>query len=340
MSFGHPGIGVAVVGVGGVGAEHSRAYLATGKCELRWLYDIDAAKARKVANGLGAGVVATHLGQILEDRAVRVVSIASYDDVHYPQVVAALEAGKHVFVEKPLCRTLEELEVVKRVWSKQEGKLKLSSNMVLRAAPLYRWVKRKIESGDVGQCYAFDGDYLYGRLNKITRGWRHAVEDYSVMLGGGVHLVDLLLWWAGERPATVHAAGNRICTEASPFRYPDYVASTLGFPSGLVGRISANFGCVHRHQHLVRLFGTQATFVHDDAGPRWHWTRDPSARPSPLALAPLPKDKGGLIAPFVEAVLADADIGAHTQEIFDVISACIASDESLKLGRAVEVRYV
>lgn len=339
MNLGHSGVGVAVVGLG-VGADHCRAYLATDRCDLRWLYDIDAAKARRAANGLGAGVVATDFEQILEDRSVRIVSVASYDDCHFPQVVAALEAGKHVFVEKPLCRSLPELEAVKRTWSKQGGKLKVSSNMVLRTAPLYRWVKQKVEAGEFGQFYAFDGDYLYGRLSKITEGWRHAVEDYSVMLGGGVHLVDLLLWWSGQRPASVHAAGNRICTEGSPFRYSDYVASTLSFPSGLVGRISANFGCVHRHQHLVRLFGTEATFAYDEMGPRWHWTRDPSAHPSPLNLAPLSKDRGGLIGPFVEAVLADADLGAHTQEIFDVISVCSAADESLKSGRAVEVQYV
>src|SRR6185503_7475057 len=104
------------------------------------------------------------------------------------------------------------------------------------------------------------------------------VPDYSVMAGGGVHLVDLMLWLTGQQPTTVSAVGNRIATANSRFAYDDFVTATYAFPSGLVGRITANFGCVHRHQHVVRVFGTKGTFIHDDAGARLHWTRD-EARP-------------------------------------------------------------
>ena len=69
------------------------------------------------------------------------------------------------------------------------------------------------------------------------------------MEGGGVHLLDLLLWITGERPTSVTAMGNRICTRGTAFRYDDYVAATLQAPSGLVSRVTANFGCVHRHHH-------------------------------------------------------------------------------------------
>jgi predicted dehydrogenase len=338
------GIGVAVVGLG-VGEQHARAYLATGRCQLRWLYDLEASQACSVAEKLGAGTVARCFEQILEDPDVQAVSIASYDDAHFAQVVAALDAGKHVFVEKPLCRTVDELLAIKHTWSKHGGKLKLSSNLVLRTAPVYQWLQQKVEAGDFGNLYAFDGDYLYGRLHKITQGWRKAVEPYSVMLGGGVHLVDLMLWLIGERPASVYATGNRICTENTGFRYYDYVAATLRCPSGLIGRITANFGCVHRHQHMVRLFGTEATFVCDDAGPRLHVARDPSAavgarHASPVHLPTLPATKGELIAPFVSAILADANLNAHSQTIFDVISICAACDQALQLGSEVEVRYV
>lgn len=339
MSVAQDPIGVAVVGLG-IGEQHARAYLATGRCRLRWLYDLDPLKARAAAERLGAGEVASCFEQILDDAKVQLVSIASYDDAHYAQVVSALESGKHVFVEKPLCRTLDELKAIKRIWSKHGGRFKLSSNVVLRAAPVFQWVKRKIEAGELGSPYAFDGDYLYGRLEKITEGWRQRVEQYSVMQGGGVHLVDLLLWLTGERPQSAVATGNRICTEQAAFRYHDYVAATLRCPSGLVGRITANFGCVHRHQHIVRLFGTKAGFVSDDAGPRWHWSRDPSMTAEPLTLPALPPTKGALIDSFVTAILADSDLHAHSQEIFDGISICAACDESLTTGSAVEVRYV
>jgi predicted dehydrogenase len=160
------------------------------------------------------------------------------------------------------------------------------------------------------------------------------------MQGGGVHLVDLMLWLTGERPASVYARGNRICTKNTHFRYYDYVTATLQHPSGLIGRISANFGCVHRHQHIVRLFGTEATFTGDDAGPRLHMTRNPSVAASPIPLPTLPATKGELIAPFVAAIVDDENLDAHSQAIFDTISICAACDKALQSGSAVEVRYV
>lgn len=110
--------------------------------------------------------------------------------------------------------------------------------------------------------------------------------------------------------------------------------------SGLVARISANFGCVHRHQHVVRVFGTKATFIHDDAGPRVHWSRDPEVPADPLYLKPLPASKGELIGPFIDSVLQDRDMKAETQSHFDVISIGAACGQSLRSQSVTEVQYV
>jgi predicted dehydrogenase len=149
-----------------------------------------------------------------------------------------------------------------------------------------------------------------------------------------------MVWFTGERPLSVYARGNRISTQGTDFRYHDYVAATLSYPSGLVGRITANFGCVHRHQHVLRVFGTKATFINDDAGPRLHMTRDPATMASAITLPTLPESKGSLIPSFVSAILNDQNLEAHAQEIFDVISICVACEEALKSNSEVEVQYV
>lgn len=257
-------IGVATVGLG-VGEQHAIAFANLPQCRLLWLFDRDEHRAEQVARQFGGVSVARTYDSILSDPLVGLVSIASYDDAHFAQVVAALAARKHVFVEKPLCRSLPELRSIKDAWSQSEGR-HVVSNLVLRAAPLYRWLREAILSGELGDVYAFDGDYLYGRLEKLTQGWRRDVENYSVMQGGGVHLVDLMMWLTGQRPVTATAVANRFCTAGTAFRYHDFAAATFTFPSGLIGRITANFGCVHRHQHVLRVFGTKATFICDDAG--------------------------------------------------------------------------
>jgi predicted dehydrogenase len=331
-------LGVGVVGLG-VGEQHACAYVETGRCDLRWLCDLDRGRAARLAERLG-GRAAEDFEQILHDPRVQVVSIATYDDAHFAQVLAALEAGKHVFVEKPLCRTLAELRAIKQAWQRHGGRLKLASNLVLRAAPLYRWLKDALAEGRFGRLYCFGGEYLYGRLHKITHGWRKDVPDYSVLEGGGIHLIDLLLWMTGERPDSVFAAGNRICTQESAFRYPDFVTATLRFPSGLIGQITANFGCVHRHQHVVRLYGTEGTVFYDDAGPRLHLNRDPALAACPVNLAPLPASKGDLIASFVEAILENRALDADTHSFLDGVCVCVACEESLASESVVRVEYV
>ena len=332
-------LGVATVGLG-VGEQHAMTFAKLPQCRLLWLFDRDEHRAEQLAGQLGDVRVARSYDTILSDPLVSLVSIASYDDAHFDQAVAALAARKHVFVEKPLCRSVSELRAIKDAWRRSEGR-HVASNLVLRAAPLYRWLREAILSEDLGEVYAFDGDYLYGRLDKITHGWRRDVENYSVMQGGGVHLVDLMLWLTGQRPATVGAAGNRFCTTGTAFQYHDFVAATFTFPSGLIGRVTANFGCVHRHQHVLRVFGTKATFIFDDAGARLHRSRNPTASATPLAdLSPLPATKGDLIPAFVEAILDGSNGVAAAQREFDVIGVCLAADAALHAGHVVPVEYV
>jgi predicted dehydrogenase len=336
---GRPAVGVAVVGLG-VGAQHARAFQADPRCQLRWLYDLDSAKAQALAAELGAGAAAPDFETILNSPEVQIVSLASYDGDHARQAVAALQAGKHVFVEKPLCQTLTDLQAIKQAWQARAGALKLACNLVLRAAPLYRWLHENIRAGRLGTLYAFDGEYLYGRLHKITAGWRSQTENYSVMQGGGIHLIDLMLWLTGERPATVSAVGNNISTAGTDFRYADYVSASLRGASGLVSRITANFGCVHRHQHIVRVYGTEATFLYDDAGPRLHVSRDPTAAAQLVDLSALPAGKGDLIPAFVSAVIGDEDIQAQTQAAFEGVSISAACDLALQTQKLEAISYV
>jgi predicted dehydrogenase len=329
-------LGAAVVGLG-VGEAHARAYQQLPSCELRWVVDLDGARAEAAAATYKCRA-ATSFQAALEDPAVHIVSLASYDDAHAEQAIAALERGKHVFVEKPLARTPPELAAVKQAW--RRGGSHLASNLILRAAPLYARVREMIGSGELGDIFAFDGDYLYGRIEKITEGWRGGVADYSVIEGGGIHLVDLMVWLTGQRPSRVAAVGNRIATRGSAFRYNDYVAAISQFSSGLIGRITANFGCVHRHHHVVRIFGTRATFIYDDRGARLHTSRDPGANAVAIEAAPLAASKGDLVPAFVSGILRGERDAAATQTHFDVLCACAAADRAAGTGAFLEIDYV
>jgi predicted dehydrogenase len=327
-------LGVAVIGLG-VGEQHAKGFLRAG-CALRWIHDLDRAKSEEVLARLGQGAIAPSFEAILDDPRVDVVALATYDDHHAAAVVQALAAGKHVFCEKPICRTAAELARIDEAWQKS-GK-HLGSNLVLRSAPLYQRVQSLVAAGSLGEIYAFYGDYLYGRLSKITEGWRASVDDYSVMQGGGVHLVDLMCWITGQRPSSVYSAGNRIATTGTKFRYQDFVASTFRCGEGMTAVISANFASVHRHQHVVRVFGTKGTFLYDDMGARIYRERDPGGPPEILTESALPSSKGDLIPDFLEGIGAPERGQARTALDLRVIRACLAADDALASGipRAID----
>ena len=326
-------LGMAVIGLG-VGEQHARTIAAHPHARLAAVHDLDPERSAKLVAAIG-GSVAPSYDAILADPAIDAVVIATYDDQHTQQVLAAFAAGKHVFCEKPLCRTPDELRAIMAA----RRELHLACNLILRAAPLYRWLRDAIAAGELGEIYAIDGDYLYGRLDKITLGWRGDVDDYSVFQGGGVHLVDLIMWLVGERPARVSAVGNRIVTRDTAFRYPDFVAATYELPSGIVARITANFGCVHKHQHVLRVFGTKATFIHDDAGARLHVLRDPGGPPRVIDHAPVAANKGDLIPAFIDAIMGGADPALIACHEADVILACMSADRALAAHEPIAIEY-
>jgi len=337
-------LGIAVIGLG-IGEQHARMYATLPSCKVKLLVDLDRARAENLATAFPGSDAGSDFDDALDRDDIDVVSIASFDDAHFDQVMRALSAGKHVFVEKPLCRTEDELKQIRAALD-ANASLHLASNLVLRGADLYRWLRAEISSGAFGEIYAFDGDYLYGRLHKITEGWRGETDGYSVMLGGGIHMIDLVLWLTGQRPVSVQAIGNRICTRGTAFQYDDFTAATMTFASGMVGRITANFGCVHRHQHVVRVFGTRKTFILDDAGPRLMTARDPvepglSVAPvEPINLATKPAHKGALIPAFVEGiVLKKPACTADLSATLDAIAIAAACDRAVENSSPVQLRY-
>src|SRR5688500_1301524 len=106
---------VGVIGLG-VGEAHAEAYASHPDCVLVALCDNDGDRLAALASRYPQARAIADAEELLKDPDIDVVSIASYDDAHAAQATTALEYGKHVFVEKPLCRSLDELELLKDAW--------------------------------------------------------------------------------------------------------------------------------------------------------------------------------------------------------------------------------
>lgn len=334
----HQIINCAVVGLG-VGEQHALALLKDPRVNLICLVDHDQFKIQKfIINNNLNNVTAKSFKDVLLDQQVDFVSIASFDNDHYEQIMDCLKNNKHIFVEKPLCQNRKQLNNIFLQW-KTTKLLGLSSNLVLRKAPLYLWLRQAIKEGMLGEIYAFHGDYLYGRVHKITEEWRKDVDNYSVMQGGGIHIIDLMLWLTGQKPISVQSWANKIVTKNTAFRYHDFHAATFFFESGMIGEITANFGCVHKHQHVIKIFGTKATFIYDDMGARIYWDRKENRLPEKLKYAPQPEHKGVLITDFIDNILSK-NIIYNARIEFDLMSIVLSADESLNYKNLLHIEYL
>lgn len=325
-------LNVGIIGLG-VGERHLEAYAGHAHCGTITVCDLDSKKVKNVKKKYPDLNVARSADAILTDRDIHAVSIASYDNDHYAQVCRALKNNKHVFVEKPVCLYPREAKTIKKLL-KAKPHLKISSNLILRKSPRFRSLKKMIQNGLLGKIYYMEGDYNYGRIEKLTQGWRGDLGYYSMVCGGGVHMIDLFLWLAKDEVREVSAFGNNIATKGSGFRYNDLVASLLKFKSGMVAKMSVNGGCVRPHYHHLVVYGTKATFVNGPEHALLYTSRDPLMKPKKI-FAPYPgAHKGGLIRGFVDAIIKRTEPEVTQKEIFQVMDVCFAIEKAAKRNGA------
>lgn len=326
----------AVVGLG-VGEKHAAAYRQHAACELVAICDVDADRLAAVNATVGAPVATTDPMAVLTHPDIEIVSICSYDSDHADQVITALAHGKHVMAEKPLC--VDEREADRIVEALQRSRRRLTSNLVLRRSPRFLRFRALVEQGELGDLFMVEGDYLYGRHAKLTSGWRGALPFYSVIYGGGVHVIDLLRWFVGSEVVEVFSYGTRLASRGTKFRFDDCVVTLLKFENGCVGKTASSFGCVRPHFHAVQLQGTRATLVNGEAGAFFYRSSDPAAAPQMICDDYPGVDKGALVVEFVDHLLNGTEPPIAERETFRTMDVCFAAQRSLEQRRPVTVTY-
>lgn len=198
-----------VVGAGVFGGHHARKYLAEPRTELVALYDSSSARAAELASSTGA-----HAADSLADLLTRadVVTIASISSAHAPAVRAALDAGKHVLVEKPLA--VDEAEAHALVRLAQE------KGVVLACGHQERLVFEAMG--------LFDANERPTKIECVRAGpWSGRGADVSATLDLMVHDLDLVLQLMGGPPKRVSARG---CVEKG--ETADEMTALLSFADG------------------------------------------------------------------------------------------------------------
>lgn len=197
--------GVGIIGAGTISDVHLQSLAANPSAKLIAICDLNEERAREKADKYGAEKVYTRYQDLLDDTSIEAVIICTWNNMHAELSIAALRAGKHVLVEKPLCRTVEEaLRIEEAV--KESGKI-LQIGYVRRYSPGTAMIKQFIDNGDLGTIY-------YAKASSIRRlgnpgGWFADIERSGggPLIDIGVHVIDVC-WYLMGRPKVKSVVGN------------------------------------------------------------------------------------------------------------------------------------
>lgn len=256
-------LNVGILGLG-VGEQHLIGFKKSKHINQISVFDVDEKKIKKIINSHKKINIYQSENELLDDPEIDIVSIASFDQYHFKQIKRALKNKKHIFCEKPICTKYSDLQEIKMLLKK--SKTVMTTNTILRTSPRFLDLKKKISQNYFGEIYLIELDYNYGRLHKLINGWRGKIKDFSVMLSGGIHMIDLLLWFVEKMPTKIFGFSNNMNTVKTKIKCDDNSIAILKFNNKLIAKISSNFGCVYPHFHKVNIYGTKASFEQTHSG--------------------------------------------------------------------------
>ncbi len=245
---------VLVAGCGNMGASHARAYHRMPEFQIVGLVSRGPASRGALSRELGGLPEFGDYREALRATRPEVVSINTYPETHGPFARAAIEAGCHVFCEKPLATTVEEARAVVDAACARDRKLVVG--YILRVHPA--WTRFIEIARTLGKPLV-----MRMNLNQQSRGpawnWhRNLMESMSPIVDCGVHYVDVMCQMTGARPVRVSAIGARLTDDLKPGMY-NYGQLQVTFDDGSVGWYEAGWG---------PMMSETAFFVKDVVGPR------------------------------------------------------------------------
>jgi predicted dehydrogenase len=216
--------------------------------DLRWLCDSHDDRRAQFARRHPQTRVTGSFDELLADPELEAIVIATPVPTHYSLARQALEAGKHVFVEKPPAMVGSEMEEL--VELAEERELVLMPGHLLLYHPAVLKLKQLVEAGDLGEVLCIYGNRQ--NLGKIRK-------DENALWSLGVHDLSVILYLIGEEPSEAWAHGNAFLNPG----VEDVVFCYLRFPSGKIAHMHLSWLDPHKMRKLT-VVGRDKMAVFDD----------------------------------------------------------------------------
>ena len=239
---------VAVVGLGYWGPNLVRNLYEVVEAEVAWVCDLDTKALEQVGKRYPAVPTTTSFEQVIEDPSVDAVLIATPVTTHAPLAIAALETGKHVFVEKPLASSSDEAREM--IALADRNGLVLMPGHTFLYSPAVNRVRQMITSGELGDIY-------FVSTSRVNLGLHQ--KDVSVAWDLGPHDFSILRYWLDETPAYVSALARGCIMPETP----DVAFINLEFESGPVAHVEIAWLAPTKLRRTT-ICGSRKMVVYDD----------------------------------------------------------------------------
>ena len=311
----------------------------------------DLMNACEEKTGIEIPLKSTNYLDLVGDPAVDIIVVATPDHLHREHVVAALEAGKHVLSEKPLALTIEDCRAILDAEARSPGKIYMGQ--VCRHAPGFVKAKALLDSGLIGELFFVESEYAHDYSHMDAANPNHWRKDPDIMrypfLGGACHAVDLLRWIAGD-PVEVSAYGNQKCLTD----WPDVMDATIAiyrFPDNIIGKVFCSVGCKRPYTMRTLFYGTKGTIVCDNKSSAiqvscsdWaHQNKDIRHDEwgfTAVRVEPISHNFASEVDTFLACILEGKDVDLTAYEGYKTVAACLATVESAKSLKPVEISYM
>ena len=249
-----------VLGCGAIGPTHMGAIRQISDAELVAVADTSPEKAQVAARKYDVPTVYESLDALLRDDAIDVICICTPSGLHAEGAIAALRAGKHVIVEKPMDVSLEACDRMIAAEDETGKKLAIISQHRFDAATIL--LKDAIAQGKLGKIVLADASVKWWRTQAYydSGEWRGtwAMDGGGALMNQGVHTVDLLQWLTGGISSlyaqTRTSAHERIEVE-------DVAVAALTYESGAIGTLTATTAAWEGYPVRIEIYGTEGTAI-------------------------------------------------------------------------------
>lgn len=329
-------IRVGILGAGGMGSRHASQYRRMPGVEVR-LFDIDREKAQGVAKGLDIEVVASEAAL---HQASDAIDICLPTDLHADAALRAIASGKHVFLEKPLAKTLAEGASILEAAGK--AKVKLMVGQVVRYFPEFRMGHDLVKQGAVGMPGAARTRRGGAGPSRETARWFFDFDrSGGVLLDLVIHDFDWLRWTLGEVKTlyarSVLAGVPRELHDSSVTEPPlgDYSLTTLTFESGAIAHVEGSWMDAGPFRTTFEVCGSDGMIEFDSSKVPTLRSQVPGGGSSEAPLLPGDDPYFGELSDFIRAIEGNTEPPVTGHDGWMALSIALAAVESSKSGKPV-----